>query len=119
MPWMSLAIALIPAVSITRSVPSTSLQQCLILPLHEIAFQHGVGTAGSILDLFCEWSMFYQRLTTTHILTASRSHAATRPEVTNSYHPGMNTPQSDGRRQIALRHQRCDQARTADVEPEP
>lgn len=49
MPWMSLVIALLPAVSITRSVPSTSLQQCLILPLHKAAFQHGEGTAGSIL----------------------------------------------------------------------
>lgn len=67
-------------------------------------------------------SMSHQRLTTTHSLTASRSHGLTRPsrlEVSNSYHPGVNMPQSDGREQIAVRHQHCDQAQTTDGKPEP
>lgn len=78
----------------------------------------------ALQDLSCECATLGRACSTNDSppLIASRPHGLTRPsrlEVSNPYHPGVNIPQSDGRGQIAMRHQHCDQAQTTDGKPEP
>lgn len=107
-PRMSLAITLLPALSITLPHPTLApgcvrgwRRHCRICPAN--------------------LSLFHQLLITTHSLTASLPHAAEPArgdhQSVSSWHqlPSIRTEKTE----TALRHQRCDQAQTTDDKPEP